>query len=205
MRDVARAFDTVLHKGVIGQVYNIGTQKERSVLDVVGTIAKHLKVDTAKIKHVEDRAFNDQRCALEDPVQRSCAVLDAWCACDPEHAAPGRVHQHLNTLHAALPRAFAPQEERMLRGGDRSCVWQRKVAHGNCMPLRRYYICDKKLLALGWKEEETWEEGIGETIDWCALPLALAAPTRSVWVTLGACVRAGVLLRTQRDETSTSA
>jgi hypothetical protein len=31
---------------------------------------------------------------------------------------------------------------------------------------RRYYICDKKLLALGWKEEETWEHGLGETIDW---------------------------------------
>jgi dTDP-D-glucose 4,6-dehydratase len=30
----------------------------------------------------------------------------------------------------------------------------------------RYYICDKKLLALGWKEEETWEDGLTETIDW---------------------------------------
>jgi dTDP-D-glucose 4,6-dehydratase len=30
----------------------------------------------------------------------------------------------------------------------------------------RYYICDKKLLALGWKEEETWEHGLAETIDW---------------------------------------
>ena len=76
VRDVARAFDTVLHKGVIGQVYNIGTQKERSVLDVVGTIAKHLKVDTAKIKHVEDRAFNDQRCALE----KNSSAVSARCA-----------------------------------------------------------------------------------------------------------------------------
>jgi UDP-glucose 4,6-dehydratase len=30
----------------------------------------------------------------------------------------------------------------------------------------RYYICDKKLLALGWKEEEEWETGLPETIDW---------------------------------------
>jgi hypothetical protein len=36
-----------------------------------------------------------------------------------------------------------------------------------CKPLTcRYYICDKKLLALGWKEEETWEAGLAETIDW---------------------------------------
>jgi dTDP-D-glucose 4,6-dehydratase len=30
----------------------------------------------------------------------------------------------------------------------------------------RYYICDKKLLALGWSEQETWESGLPETIDW---------------------------------------
>jgi dTDP-D-glucose 4,6-dehydratase len=62
VRDVANAFDTVLHKGIVGQVYNIGTQKERSVLEVVNAIAKYMKVDTSKIKHVNDRAFNDQRC-----------------------------------------------------------------------------------------------------------------------------------------------
>jgi UDP-glucose 4,6-dehydratase len=32
--------------------------------------------------------------------------------------------------------------------------------------LCRYYICDKKLLALGWRELETWEEGLPETIEW---------------------------------------
>jgi hypothetical protein len=31
VEDVAAAFDTVLHKGVTGEVYNIGTQKERTV------------------------------------------------------------------------------------------------------------------------------------------------------------------------------
>jgi nucleoside-diphosphate-sugar epimerase len=67
VRDVARAFDTVLHKGVVGEVYNIGTQKERSVLDVVSAIADHMKIDKAKVKHVEDRAFNDQRCAPSVP------------------------------------------------------------------------------------------------------------------------------------------
>ncbi|WIA14780.1 hypothetical protein OEZ85_003264 [Tetradesmus obliquus] len=41
VEDVAAAFDTVLHKGEVGKVYNIGTEKEHSVLD--------------------DRAFNDRR------------------------------------------------------------------------------------------------------------------------------------------------
>ena len=63
VRDVARAFDTVLHKGIVGEVYNIGTQKERSVLEVVNAIADHMKIGKDKIQHVNDRAFNDQRYA----------------------------------------------------------------------------------------------------------------------------------------------
>jgi UDP-glucose 4,6-dehydratase len=31
---------------------------------------------------------------------------------------------------------------------------------------RRYYICDKKLTALGWVEKTSWEEGLKKTIDW---------------------------------------
>lgn len=31
---------------------------------------------------------------------------------------------------------------------------------------RRYFICDKKLLNLGWKEATSWEEGLAKTIAW---------------------------------------
>ena len=58
--DVAEAFACVLHKGVVGEVYNIGTQKERTVLDVAQDIAKVFKLDEKKIVHVRDRAFNDR-------------------------------------------------------------------------------------------------------------------------------------------------
>lgn len=75
---------------MIGEIYNIGTQKERSVLDVVTAICEYFKVGPDRIQHVKDRAFNDQR----------------------------------------------------------------------------YYICDKKLLALGWAEEVEWEKGLAETIKW---------------------------------------
>ena len=30
----------------------------------------------------------------------------------------------------------------------------------------RYFICDKKLAALGWKEATSWEDGLRKTIDW---------------------------------------
>ena len=32
--------------------------------------------------------------------------------------------------------------------------------------VRRYYICDKKLAALGWTEKTSWEDGLKKTIDW---------------------------------------
>ncbi|KAF8400437.1 hypothetical protein HHK36_013735 [Tetracentron sinense] len=65
--DVAEAFDVVLHKGVTGHVYNIGTQKERSVLDVAEDVCKIFGLDAKeKIKFVHDRPFNDKRYFLDD-------------------------------------------------------------------------------------------------------------------------------------------
>eukprot|EP00951_Prasinocladus_malaysianus_P024151 scaffold207702_cov45-Prasinocladus_malaysianus.AAC.1 len=61
VEDVASAFDKVLHKGTTGETYNIGTQKERTVLEVAKAIAKIFNMPQEKIKHVKDRAFNDRR------------------------------------------------------------------------------------------------------------------------------------------------
>lgn len=47
---------------VTGEVYNIGTDRERTVLDVARAVAAYFKVDESKIVRVKDRAFND-RCA----------------------------------------------------------------------------------------------------------------------------------------------
>ena len=62
VEDVARAFDKILHKGTVGEVYNIGTNKERTVNSVAEAICKFFGKEPSKtIVHVEDRAFNDQR------------------------------------------------------------------------------------------------------------------------------------------------
>jgi dTDP-D-glucose 4,6-dehydratase len=58
--DVAEAYITVLHKGTVGETYNIGTQKERTVVDVARDIAAIFGMPDDKIVHVNDRAFNDQ-------------------------------------------------------------------------------------------------------------------------------------------------
>ncbi|TMW95371.1 hypothetical protein EJD97_008992 [Solanum chilense] len=65
--DVAEAFDVILHKGVIGHVYNIGTKKERAVLDVAADICKLVGKNAKEvIELVQDRPFNDQRYFLDD-------------------------------------------------------------------------------------------------------------------------------------------
>lgn len=91
VEDVAEAYLTVMSKGKVGEIYNIGTQRERTVLDVARDICKLFDLDpTNTVKHVKDRAFND----------------------------------------------------------------------------RRYYISDKKLMELGWRETTSWEEGLRKTVDW---------------------------------------
>ncbi|KAL6766512.1 RHM2 [Auxenochlorella protothecoides x Auxenochlorella symbiontica] len=90
VEDVAEAYIIVMLKGTVGETYNIGTQKERTVVDVATDIAKHFGLPANSIVHVRDRAFND----------------------------------------------------------------------------RRYFICDKKLLDLGWSETVDWKEGLKRTIDW---------------------------------------
>lgn len=91
VQDVARAFELILFKGVVGEIYNIGTQQERSVLSVAEDIAAHFGRDPkSSVMHVKDRAFND----------------------------------------------------------------------------RRYFICDKKLLHMGWRETIDWSRGLKETIEW---------------------------------------
>jgi len=58
--DVARAFEIIFARGAIGEVYNIGTQEECTVLEVIEALELEMRVAAAK-QHVTDRPFNDQR------------------------------------------------------------------------------------------------------------------------------------------------
>ncbi|KAK5813961.1 trifunctional UDP-glucose 4,6-dehydratase/UDP-4-keto-6-deoxy-D-glucose 3,5-epimerase/UDP-4-keto-L-rhamnose-reductase RHM1-like [Gossypium arboreum] len=65
--DVAEAFEVILHKGEVGHVYNVGTKKERRVIDVAKDICKLFSMDPeTNIQCVENRPFNDQRYFLDD-------------------------------------------------------------------------------------------------------------------------------------------
>jgi UDP-glucose 4,6-dehydratase len=65
--DVAAAYDVILHAGAAGETFNIGTQRERSVLDVAASVCAHFGRDAADaIEHVPDRLFNDRRYFIDD-------------------------------------------------------------------------------------------------------------------------------------------
>ncbi|CAN6573858.1 unnamed protein product [Malus baccata var. baccata] len=65
--DVAEAFEVILHRREVGHVYNIGTKKERRVVDVAKEICHlfSLNPDT-HVKFVKNRPFNDRRYFLDD-------------------------------------------------------------------------------------------------------------------------------------------
>ena len=70
--DIVDALDTILHKGEIGQVYNIASKDEVSntdichrLLDMFG-IPRQNPTDLEKwVQHTPDRPFNDQRYATD--------------------------------------------------------------------------------------------------------------------------------------------
>ena len=65
VEDHCRAIDMILENGRTGEVYNIGGHNERSNLDVVRTILKHLGKPESLITFVGDRKGHDLRYAIE--------------------------------------------------------------------------------------------------------------------------------------------
>lgn len=62
--DTCSAFELILEKGVIGEIYNIGTTEEYTVIDVARILVKLIKkTDSFQsyIRFIEDRPFNDSR------------------------------------------------------------------------------------------------------------------------------------------------
>lgn len=59
------AIDLILHKGKVGEVYNIGGHNEQTNLDVVKTIIKELGKSEDLIRYVTDRPGHDMRYAID--------------------------------------------------------------------------------------------------------------------------------------------
>lgn len=63
--DHCTAIDLILHKGKVGEVYNIGGHNEKTNLDVVKAILNELGKPESLITYVKDRAGHDMRYAID--------------------------------------------------------------------------------------------------------------------------------------------
>ena len=65
VEDHCKAIDLIIHKGRIGEVYNIGGHNEMKNIDIVKLICKSLGKPEGLITYVEDRKGHDMRYAID--------------------------------------------------------------------------------------------------------------------------------------------
>lgn len=63
--DHCDAIDTVLHKGKVGDVYNIGGNNEKANIEITKLLVSELGKNETSIKYVEDRLGHDRRYAID--------------------------------------------------------------------------------------------------------------------------------------------
>lgn len=64
--DHCSAIDMVLHKGVAGEIYNIGGNNEKANIEIVKLIVNRLGKSEKLIKYVKDRPGHDRRYAIDN-------------------------------------------------------------------------------------------------------------------------------------------
>ena len=65
VEDHCKAIDLIIHKGKVGEVYNIGGHNEMRNIDIVKLILKELGKDESLINYVADRKGHDMRYAID--------------------------------------------------------------------------------------------------------------------------------------------
>lgn len=65
VEDHCVAIDIIIHKGKVGEIYNIGGHNEKTNLQVVKTILQELGKSESLIKYVTDRLGHDRRYAID--------------------------------------------------------------------------------------------------------------------------------------------
>ncbi|MDX1535885.1 MAG: dTDP-glucose 4,6-dehydratase [Candidatus Spechtbacterales bacterium] len=71
VEDHARAIDFLLEKGKVGEVYNIGSEEEKTNMDITEMILAKMNKSRAFIEYVDDRRGHDKRYAIDSTKLRS--------------------------------------------------------------------------------------------------------------------------------------
>ncbi len=64
--DHCEAIDTVLHKGRVGEVYNIGGHNEKTNMEITKLLLEAMGKDESSIEYVKDRLGHDRRYAISN-------------------------------------------------------------------------------------------------------------------------------------------
>ena len=118
VEDHCRAIDLIIHKGRVGEVYNVGGHNEMSNIDVVKLICSHLGYGEELIKYVSDRKGHDLRYAID----------------------PTKIHSELGWLPET---GFADGILKTIKWYLENREWWEEIINGD---YRNYYekICSKK-------------------------------------------------------------
>lgn len=65
VEDHCKAIDLIIHKGRVGEVYNVGGHNEKQNIEIVKIICKELGKPESLITHVGDRKGHDMRYAID--------------------------------------------------------------------------------------------------------------------------------------------
>lgn len=65
VEDHCKAIDLIIHKGMVGETYNIGGHNEMANIDIVKLILKELGKPESLITYVQDRKGHDRRYAID--------------------------------------------------------------------------------------------------------------------------------------------
>jgi UDP-glucose 4,6-dehydratase len=80
--DVAKAVEIIIEKGVIGEIYNIGTDNEYTVLEIAKMLLQKYKPENKMedwIEFVPDRPFNDYRYAINSDRLKALGWKETEC------------------------------------------------------------------------------------------------------------------------------
>lgn len=94
VEDHCRAIDAVFHKGVPGEVYNIGGNNERTNMQITKLLLSELGKGEELIRYVEDRLGHDRRYAIDSSkIQRELG----W---EPKHTFETGIRETINWYKA---------------------------------------------------------------------------------------------------------
>jgi dTDP-D-glucose 4,6-dehydratase len=113
--DVARAFTRIVIDGVIGEIYNIGSREEHSVMDVARRVIAAVKPkDKVEdwITFVRDRDFNDQRYDIDTSKLKELGWSEEVSFAD------GLLQTIEWYTKTALPNGFWPEIKKTISSSD---------------------------------------------------------------------------------------